>query len=264
VLDDGIDTNDRPFRNTFPYMALAQSGQEHIHDNPVGGTVPPPPTPDPCDPSDDNVVQNGGFEAGTAPWQFYTNGSGNFSVATPAFECTQAARIQISEGGSNVQLYQQGLSLEPNTAYRLHFAAYSSTGRDLALFLHKHGAPYTNYGLSVFQVNLSSSWQSYEVEFTTSGFTSAVNDGRLRFWLAPFAQPGDLYWIDDVRLEKVQDVAAAAANGRALRPTRLASGNLVIGLTQNDFDPAIADTVADGNALEESQLMRSFLPAVTK
>ncbi len=34
VLDDGIDANDVPFRNTFPYFAAAQSGQEHIHQNP--------------------------------------------------------------------------------------------------------------------------------------------------------------------------------------------------------------------------------------
>lgn len=35
VLTDGIDGNDRSFRDTFPYMAQAQSGQEHIHDNPM-------------------------------------------------------------------------------------------------------------------------------------------------------------------------------------------------------------------------------------
>jgi len=40
VLDDGIDTNDVPFRNTFPYFAAAQSGQEHIHQNPGGGNAP--------------------------------------------------------------------------------------------------------------------------------------------------------------------------------------------------------------------------------
>jgi hypothetical protein len=39
VLDDNVDFNDRPFRSTFPYMALAQSGQEHIHDNPMGRAV---------------------------------------------------------------------------------------------------------------------------------------------------------------------------------------------------------------------------------
>jgi hypothetical protein len=37
VLDDGIDTNDVPFRTVFPYMALAQSGQEHVHQNATDG-----------------------------------------------------------------------------------------------------------------------------------------------------------------------------------------------------------------------------------
>ncbi len=40
VLDDGVDTNDVPFRNTFPYFATAQSGQDHIHQNPGGGNAP--------------------------------------------------------------------------------------------------------------------------------------------------------------------------------------------------------------------------------
>jgi hypothetical protein len=35
VLDDGLNGNDVPFRHTFPYMAQAQSGQEHIHQNPI-------------------------------------------------------------------------------------------------------------------------------------------------------------------------------------------------------------------------------------
>jgi hypothetical protein len=35
VLDDGVYANDRLFRASFPYMALAQSGQEHIHQNPM-------------------------------------------------------------------------------------------------------------------------------------------------------------------------------------------------------------------------------------
>lgn len=34
VLDDGLDGNDKGFRQTFPYMAQAQSGQDHIHQNP--------------------------------------------------------------------------------------------------------------------------------------------------------------------------------------------------------------------------------------
>lgn len=34
VLNDGINTNDVPFRTTFPYLAPAQSGQQHWHTNP--------------------------------------------------------------------------------------------------------------------------------------------------------------------------------------------------------------------------------------
>jgi hypothetical protein len=36
LLDDNVDFNDVPFRSVFPYFALAQSGQEHIHENPGG------------------------------------------------------------------------------------------------------------------------------------------------------------------------------------------------------------------------------------
>ncbi|MEZ4719592.1 MAG: DUF4331 domain-containing protein [Caldilineaceae bacterium] len=34
VLTDGVDHNDVAFRHTFPYVAQAQSGQTHIHQNP--------------------------------------------------------------------------------------------------------------------------------------------------------------------------------------------------------------------------------------
>lgn len=35
VLSDNVDFNDMPFQATFPYMATAQSGQEHFHQNAV-------------------------------------------------------------------------------------------------------------------------------------------------------------------------------------------------------------------------------------
>jgi len=36
VLTDRVDRNDLQFRNTFPYMAVAQSGQSHLHQNQEG------------------------------------------------------------------------------------------------------------------------------------------------------------------------------------------------------------------------------------
>ncbi|CAG1001608.1 hypothetical protein METP3_03358 [Methanosarcinales archaeon] len=40
-------------------------------------------------------------------------------------------------------------------------------------------------------------------EFMTSGFSNTVIDGRLQFYLVPFAQAGDIYNIDNVALEKI-------------------------------------------------------------
>jgi len=88
---------------------------------------------------------NSGFETGKAPWRFYTNGSGDFSIVNVSGN--NIGRVQIKTAGTNVQLYQAGLVLQANTKYRLSFKAYSNTGHDLQVVLLKQAAPYTNYGL---------------------------------------------------------------------------------------------------------------------
>jgi len=150
-----------------------------------------------------NIIQNPGFESGTSPWLFYTNGIGTFLNDASGAGSPHAGHITISQEGSNVQLYHPGIVLEPNTLYRLSFKAYSNTGHDFSISLHKHGSPYTNYGLSDYVVNLGTSWSEYSTQFTTSGFSRTVNDGRLRFWLSPYDAIGDQYFIDDVILVKV-------------------------------------------------------------
>jgi hypothetical protein len=41
VLTDRVDGNDMPFRATFPYVAPAQSGQAHWHQNPLFNVLLP-------------------------------------------------------------------------------------------------------------------------------------------------------------------------------------------------------------------------------
>lgn len=162
-----------------------------------------------------NLIKNPGFESGRSPWIFYTNGTGKFTASSPGYEGNNAANIDTYTGGTNVQLYQKGISLEPHTRYRLRFAAYSNTGRDLKVLLIMHGSPFTHYGLDRM-FNLSKDWQEFSTEFTTTGFNGKVKDGRLMFYLAPFAKAGDKYHIDDVRLEKVTgtlSVTTTPANG---------------------------------------------------
>lgn len=172
-------------------------------------TTPPvedPPVANVCDPVPGNIVRNPGFEDGRSQWKFHTNGSGNFSIG--AGQCGNAANIAINEQGKNVQLYQPRLRLEANKTYRLSFIAKSSSGNDLSVFLHKHRPNYRSYGLDNFQVDLTTEWQTYQVEFTTTGFSNRVRDGRLRFWLAPFDAPGDVYSIDQVVIVEADQVPA--------------------------------------------------------
>lgn len=148
-----------------------------------------------------NAIDNSDFESTIAPWKFYTNGMGGASIAAPGYDgSVNAALITVNATGSNTQLFQNGLTLEPNTEYMLSFAAYSNTGRNLRISLGKHSSPYTNYGLNRVIVDLTNGWQVHTLTFTTGNFSSSVSDGRLFFWFASDARRGDRYFIDDVRL----------------------------------------------------------------
>ena len=152
----------------------------------------------------ENILTNPSFEAGKKPWRFYSKGAASLSLGSPGYQDSYAAVVSISKVGSNIQLYQAYLTLEPATNYVLEFAAKSNEGANLSVYLHKHKSPYTNYGLSNHQFDLTTSWQTFSVTFVTKGFTSTVSDARLRFWFPPYSSPGDEYWIDDVKLYKVE------------------------------------------------------------
>ncbi len=211
-----------------------------------------------------NIVRNGSFETGQDPWLFFTNGRGSFTVNDQATDCLMAASVQIEQPGSNVQLYQRGLPLTANTSYRLSFAAYSASGNDLGLYVHKHLAPYENYGLIVNQVNLTTGWDRYTVEFTTGGFIGTVNDARLRFWFAPFAQAGDRYMIDDVRLEKLDGSESTLPTVAAQSMTVTDSG-VLLGMEWDEFDEDVLETIPNGNIVDdESAILETFLPFVNR
>ncbi|VVB54878.1 Laccase [uncultured archaeon] len=184
-----------------------------------------------------NLIQNPGFESGKTSWTFYTNGVGTFNAGPPAYAGNNSARLAFSTVGTNMQLYQQGIKLEPNTLYQLSFAAYSNTGHDIRVRLFKQVTPYTPYGLD-YTANLGTSWTVFTTQFTTTGFVSNVTDGRLQFWLVPFAKAGDTYYIDNVRLEKVS--TAPVLPGIVAHP---ASQTVVTGQT------ATFSVVATGTSL---------------
>ena len=182
-------------RLMFWFADNAAPGDQFHIDNvtlSTGSTAPPN--------SSNNVLQNAGFESGTNGWNFSTNGTGSFTAAGPGDGSAKAAVVAIYTKGTNIQLYQHGITLEPHTTYQLNFSAYSNTGHDFRVSIFKHGAPYTYYGLSPRVVNLANNWRSYTYNFTTKNFNNLVNDARLMLWFADDAAPGDRFRIDDVEL----------------------------------------------------------------
>ena len=155
-----------------------------------------------------NLIANGGFETGTLPWTFYTNGSGSFANDSVGPTSLHAARVTLTTTGDNIQLAQNNVTLQADSAYTLLFKAYSTSGHDMDVFLHKDLTPYTTYGNLQGPFNVTTSWTSFRRDFTATGFSGTVSDGRLRFWFAPYVSAGDRYLIDDVVLVKTSTLIA--------------------------------------------------------
>ncbi len=168
-----------------------------------------------------NLLTNSGFESESSGWGFYTTGKGDLKIKNgDSYECAKHAEIKITKKGRNGQLYQSGISLQGGQTYELRLAARFKRGEDVKLFMHQESAPYSNYGLNGVELDLSTEWQVFVVEFTALGDV-LVNDAQLRLWLAPYEKNGTSFYFDDVVLtpkgaevnalaSSVEDVPAAS------------------------------------------------------
>lgn len=195
----------------------------------------------------DNLLQNPGFETGTAPWKFWTDAEGSFTTETPGYQGDYAARVDIIKAGENVQLYQKGFLLEPKTYYRLEFSARSNRGHDVAIYLHKHKAPYSTFGLRNFRVNLTDEWNTFDVTFRTKKFDTPTTDTRLRLYLRYYDMDGDIYWFDSFSLTKVER-ATVAASGVASPATGEIHGNVRIAHSVRPVVMTLVDMESEGLA----------------
>lgn len=150
---------------------------------------PPPP-------SGLNLLQNGDFSNGVTGWNFFSDVAGNtFSVSNGQ------GVINIGDGRntSNTQLYQTPITLIAGRSYHLSFDASSSTSAGFKVEMIKHVSPYANYGLSQ-TFSFTGSMNSYNVDFTASGFSGTVTDGRLKITLNGQAATLDSYTLDNFNL----------------------------------------------------------------
>jgi hypothetical protein len=155
---------------------------------------------DECAWVDGNVIDNDCFERGRRRWQLQSEGAASLAVSSDnPFAGRYSAQVLIATPSVNDQLYQRGIALQPNTTYQLSFAARSSDGRNLSVWLHQHTHPYTNYGLRSQEFDLKSYWRYFTVVFHTPNLPQ-MSDARLRFWFTPYDQAGTVYVIDRVLL----------------------------------------------------------------
>jgi hypothetical protein len=179
-----------------------------------------------------NLIANGGFELGTPPWVFYTNGSGSFSNDSTGPASLHAAYLAIATAGNNMQLYQQPISLTADTPYTLLFKGYSSSGHDFEVSIFKTISPYTNYGLAQHVFDLGTTWGNYRADFTATGFSGTVSDARMMFWLVPYGTAGDRYFVDDVVLVKTSTLIAPAITrqpaGKSVKEGEMATFSVAV------------------------------------
>jgi hypothetical protein len=224
-----------------------------------GGVTPAP-----------QLLLNNDFESGTQNWSFQTGGTGRFAVEGPGLTGNTAAHVTITTTGGTIQLYQQGITLQAATQYKLTVSGYSNTGHAMAVAVFKHGSPFTNYGLSPKNIAMQKSWRTRTIYFKTANFTGTVNDARLQFAFQTSASAGDQYWLDGVSLQRVTAVPspiapsllgpAAGETGQPVQPFLRWSESdaadvynvqlaLDAGFTTSVLDTVVADTLIQPHTL---------------
>lgn len=150
-----------------------------------------------------NIILNPGFDDGTTTnWSSYFAGVGVFSAdSTTPYSGGYRGKVAINIVSTAAQILQSNVPVVASTLYRVSFAAYSSGGRDMVVALTKPDG--TNYGLSYIP-SLGTGWAHYTIDFTTTA--GAGSDARLQFVFHSHAFNGDIYYIDEVKLEKVKEI----------------------------------------------------------
>jgi len=147
----------------------------------------------------DNAVANGDFEGGTTGW---TCKSCTLSAGGPA-QAGAAGQWTTTSRSARAQLFQTGITLQPNTTYELSFWARSSDGKDVRVTLAQQVAPRTNYGIKNKVFDLTQDGQVFTYTFTTTGFSQPVSNARLLFQADK--GKGVQYSIDNISLVSSDD-----------------------------------------------------------
>lgn len=154
-------------------------------------TLTPPASPE--------LIWNGNFEAGSyfhwKGFSFINTGSVVTDTSNPGSGLYSVKLFNPTVGVFyQTQLYQTDIAIEAGKPYTLKFKVRGDNNNKVRIELTKFGDPWTNYGVWQ-QVTASSTWQSYMINFVSTGTDKA----RLNFGIGESV--GNV-WLDDISLEQ--------------------------------------------------------------
>jgi hypothetical protein len=158
----------------------------------------------------DNAVANGDFESGATGW---TCKSCSLTTGAPA-QAGSAAQLTTLKKSGRAQFMQNGITLQPNTTYEFSFWAQSNNGANLQVALLQQTSPYTNYGMTTQNFDVTTTGKEFTYTFTTTGFSQTVNNARLRF--RADRGKGIQYSIDNISLAAVGDPPPPPSGGNEM------------------------------------------------
>lgn len=170
-----------------------------------------------------NLLPNGCFEQGIAPWPFYINhGVGSFTQSTrtaPPNSRIASRRLRVTQSVGDLGVVQHGLAVSGGQKYSVTFyAKASSSGRQLMVSVSQGNSPWEQYYMQTF--SLATSWQQYR--FT---FTPRASDAKAELVFASGPQTGSVS-LDPVSLNAlVVPAPALAVSSSALNFGSLAVGS---------------------------------------
>jgi len=158
------------------------------------------------------LLPNPDFDENSNGWYSWASGANGASVTlsrtvadgtyTTAPGGGQLSCAGNGTGFSDVQLYTANCSIESSKWYRFVFKAKTSAAFTIPsgriLLLH-NGTPFTNFAVSSKALNITTSWETYEIFFKSNATSDKV---RLQFYLGNIIPDSGIFYFDSLSLKE--------------------------------------------------------------
>ncbi|MCK9181491.1 MAG: carbohydrate binding domain-containing protein [Fibrobacteraceae bacterium] len=209
-------------------------------------------------PAHRDSIYNGTFAEGTSGWTLNVwAGGATGSVTNGEY------KIAIDSIGTNnyqIQLIQAGLILEKGQSYEVSFDAYSSLSRSLEVNVEMNDDPWTSYLSGVQEYSLSTSKQTFKLQFTMEQATDSSS--RVSFNAGASTSP---VYVDNISIKKIDrltDINQRSAttavprlslNGKLLKvdfaaPGKEAASLMIFDLNGNSVKQQILSAASQKNS----------------